>query len=111
MAITRSNRRNLREQVTVTIGGESMDVWYRPAAVTPEVIGKLEHAEQDHEAIYSVIADVVAEWDYLDDHGSRIPTTLENVRQVDIPLLSAVLNAVVEHMNPGKPTGTGSLVG
>lgn len=81
---------------------EKVDVGYRPAAITPEVLEQVNDAAQsgDLSVMGTMLEPVLDWWDVLDDEGERIPPTASFIRTMPIAFLMAVLEQVQEAMRP-----------
>lgn len=87
--------------VSVSISGDTLAVTYRPQAVTPEMVDRMNGANSaPGDAIASTVVDLVHEWDLTDDNGKSYPITLETVRKLPVSFLSAVTQAITTDINP-----------
>lgn len=112
MAMKLSEVKAMTKVVTVEFMGGTVDVSYRPAAMTPaileEVLAMAKTAEteaEDMSMIGSMLEPVLDWWDMLDDKGKRIGTTTEDIRQMPLPFLVKVLSDVQEDMRPPASKG------
>lgn len=102
MAMTLSKVQEKESTVTVLWDGETVDVGYRPGAVTAALLEKVQHAANDNDmgVIGILFTQMLAWWDVLDDQGERIPVTPENVSQVPLDFAMNVLQTVQGAMRP-----------
>lgn len=117
MPIDITSRREKTKEVTVNYDGETAKVWYRPGEITPHLSRQL--SEQIETTGESYIVALVCKWvkaweltfDASADPIEPIPLEPEIVGMLETPLLSAVIEAIRDDWQPGKPTNNGSFVG
>lgn len=112
MAMKLSEVKAKTKVVTVSFMDETVDVSYRPAAMTPaileDVLALAKSAETDAEdmaLVGSMLEPVLDWWDVLDDKGKRLPTTTESIREMPLAFLVQVLQDVQEDMRPPASRG------
>jgi hypothetical protein len=107
--------RSRRKQVTAQTEYGAINVVYRPGAISTPMIKRFKSAGDDPDVVIPIIADLIADWDvYEDEEGTRrvSPTDAEAVAMFDVPgFLAPVIEAVMDDMQPGKPSATGSFGG
>ena len=97
--------------VTVNWADETVDVGFHPAAVTPELVDKVQQQAATIEGggagatIGGMLEPMLDWWDVLDDDGQRIPTDAETIAALPIAFLMAVLETVQEDMRPPERKG------
>lgn len=87
-------------KIIVTYLGESAEVEYRLAVVTPGFLSELKGLNGTDSVIHQ-LEKIVIRWDVTDENGHEIPPTEEQIRKYDIPVrfLSAVIRAVSDDMD------------
>lgn len=112
MAMKLSEVKAKSKVTTVVFLDETVDVSYHPAAMTPrileDVMALAKSAETDAEdmgMVGAMLEPVLEWWDVLDDDGKRIPPSRENIRDMPLPFLVAVLEKVQEDMRPPASRG------
>jgi hypothetical protein len=102
MAMTLSKVKAKIAETTGLWDGETVDVGYRPAAVTPRLMDEVAAAAKDENlgVVGHLLSAVIDWWDVLDDDGARIPPTPENVADFPIPFLMAVMNTIQDAQGP-----------
>lgn len=93
--------------VQVTWEDETVEVGFHPAAMTPDLLEKVnESAEAGDLSVLGVLLEpVLAYWDVLDDEDKRLPTDSETIRSIPLSFLMAVMDQTQEAMRP--PEGKG----
>lgn len=87
--------------VEVTIGDGKLAVTYRPDAVTPELVDRMNNTgSAPGEAIATSVVELVESWDLTDNDGQPYPLTVEAVRKLPVSFLSSVTNAITDDINP-----------
>lgn len=79
--------------VTVTIGGEQLDVTYRAGIVTPAWIDALNLSSGA--GVVAAICETVTDWDLLEADGAHVPITPHRVSQLPRRALITILSALV----------------
>lgn len=100
MPISMSARVNKVKKVTVTLDGETCDVWYRASVLTPRFMREMDGIDTNVAKTVEMLRRVVTQWDVLDDAGERVPVTAEAVEEFDFTFLNAVITAVMADINP-----------
>lgn len=103
-----SKRRKETKVVNVQFEGDTVQVAYHAAAITPRLVALAQELQTDVAVIADVIQRIVVWWDVLDDEGNRIPPTPENTMEFDVAFLGAVVNGVFGDMAPGEATAVES---
>lgn len=99
--------------VTVEWEDESAEVGYFPAAVTPELVDKVQAAaaEADNgtvsagETIGGMLEPMLSWWDVLDDDGERLPTDKATIATFPLSFLNAVMEKVQGDSRPPERKG------
>jgi len=88
------------QTVTVRYLGESAEVEFRLAVVTPQFLNDWQGLD-NLSSIICQLERTVVHWDVLDENDQVIPPTEEAIRKHDIPVgfLSQVLLSIAESMN------------
>lgn len=113
MGMTLSKVQAKERTVTVLWDGETVDVGYHPAAVTPALLDSVQAAAEanDLAVIGMMMEPMLAWWDVLDDDGQRLPTDAPTIRIIPLAFTLEVLKAVQAAMQPadaeGKDSGAG----
>lgn len=119
MALSFTQMKNRVETVEVSWQGETFDVGYFPAAMTPNSIkaiqeqaraAKAEKAEDPTasgslNSLAEMIEPLVAWWDILDDEGNRLPATADTIGDLPLALTMAVFKTVQEAITPPASRG------
>lgn len=110
MGMSLSKVREKTATCTVLWEGETVDVGYRPAAVTPALLNSVQEAakEANIDVIALMMEPMLAWWDVLDDDGQRLPTTADVINQMPLSFTMAVLTATQEAMSPSDAEGKDS---
>lgn len=96
--------------VTVSYEGETVAVDYLPGRVTMAVQARMDAAQSmsagtANQELTSVLTEILAGWDILDEDGERLPVTADLVRQLPVTFLAALTMAIFEDLRPNAPTG------
>lgn len=100
-----------REKVcTVEYDGEQVDVCYRPAKVTPDMLSNVldmvsnpdNAASAEIDSVPALLEPILVWWDVLDDDDNRLPTDATTIRSMPMAFLGAVVQATQADMRPGK---------
>lgn len=88
--------------ITVPVGTGTLQVTYRPQAITPEMVDRMNDTRgaTPGEAIATCVVDLVSSWDLTSDDGKPYPITLESVRQLPIAFLAEITKAVTADITP-----------
>ena len=107
MAMKLSEVKARVKSTTVTWEDEQVEVGYRPAAITPEVLEGVQEAAQagDMSVMGAMLEPILDWWDVLDDNGERVPPTAQFIRTCPVSFLMAVLEQVQESMRPPERKG------
>jgi len=117
MGMNLSRVKAATDTVEVTWGNEQVVVTYHPAAITPEVLERVQDAATDENlsVVSAMLEPLLAGWElYADDDaeaaGVQLPTNAETIRQVPLPFLMAVMEQTQEAMRPPaqRPSAGGS---
>lgn len=113
MGMTLSKVQAKERTVTVLWDGETVDVGYRPAAVTPALLSTVQEAAEasNLDVIGMMMEPMLAWWDVLDDDGNRLPTSAEVIRIIPLAFTMEVLKVVQDAMAPSDSEGKGSAGG
>lgn len=90
-------------------GGEVLRVVYRPSVWTAALDAELrgQAGTPETEVLVQLLPRVLASWD-LTDAGEPVSLTAAALLEVPVPLLAAVLDAVMRHVSPNPETSTRS---
>ena len=122
MAINAKKFKNEVKPLTIEIGGEVLNIAYRPHAYTPrleEEAQRLREEKTASTALVAMLMPVLASWDLMDgevdDPQSKpIPITQEALVEQPSVILGAVISAIGKDLNPQKasaPQSEGSFGG
>ena len=115
MGIKLSSLKSERKTLAVSIGEEKLNVVYNPKAYTPEVEDAVAdgfaQTGRQSRGIQSFITGLVLEWDLIDDDGTPIAPTADNLKHIPIEIQGEVLSAIVDDMSPGKDSSETSDAG
>lgn len=129
MAFIPSKARQKVRKVAVDYDGETFNIWYRPAAVTPKAFDALSTDEgaENMDRLSRMVIDFIGDWEIgeiaTDEHDNPVhdedgnpkldkwPIDKEHVTTLPIAVLNAMIRAVGDDMKPGEATAGGSLVG
>lgn len=110
MAMKLKDRHKITKVVTVEYDGEAVDVTYRPAMITNQT--NVDARTSDANSFNAEwISRVVAEWDVIDEDGSKFAPTVDNARRMESLFLQAVIVAIYGDMRPNGTSGNGSFGG
>ncbi len=101
MPITLDNLKQDRRTCTVEYGGETASLTYRPSGYTPEVEDRFQtfiESSRSANGFAGFLANILVEWDVLDDNGKMFPITLEDLRTLPARFLTSVVNAITADM-------------
>src|SRR6516165_2430477 len=85
---------------TVSYGGETGKIVYRPGAMTParleEIAATLNDDEPSAEIMSTVqfLADMIVSWEIVQDDGATLPVTPDTVKALPIKFMGAIVNAI-----------------
>lgn len=87
-------------KIKVLFLGETAEVEYRMAAVTPKFMDEIKDLNTIDSIIHQVAMTVV-NWDLTDEQDMVIPPTVEGIRKFNVPIsfLSHVLTRITEDMS------------
>lgn len=95
-----------RQALEIPIGEDTLNITYRPQAVTLELVDRKEQAlTQPGEALALTLCDLVESWDLVDDGtGTPYPLQLASVRKLPLEFVNLVLEAILKdsRLNPTK---------
>ena len=102
MPINLEKMKAWRRTVVVKFASEECRVTYRPGAYTASLLDRAAK-EPGVEGYYrTVISELVAEWDVLDDTGKAMAPTLELISTLSLEFLKAVKAAILEDLKVSK---------
>lgn len=100
----------------MSVLNEPVEIVYRPSAYTPVVedqVQTLMDSRRPGNGLAKMLSNVLIRWDILDDDGNEIEPTFDNLRQLPVPFLTDVVNAIGNDTRVDKETrknsGGGSL--
>lgn len=104
------------ETITITIGGERVQVTYRPQFLTPAFEAALKGLAEEPQASASFRAmfrGLIVSWDlrHEEDDPEPIPVTEEGLHHIPYAVLSDIMAQVQEHISPNVTTGPSSADG
>lgn len=113
MPLSLGDLRSRTRRVAVPVAGETLEVEYRPTALTPGLIAWLRGIEADGqpERLAEVLCQVVIGWDLLGDDGAPLPVTEEVARELPLRLLGVIVRAVLEDAQEDPPSPGTSAAG
>lgn len=90
---------------SIDLGGESLDVTYRPGAVTPASLARATSALGESlderssqlaavDLMVQFLGDVLVSWNLTDDDGVELPTSRETLQQLPIEALARVFSTI-----------------
>lgn len=82
-----------RAEVTVNTPAGPLRVAYRPGRLTLRMVMALQEGIAD---LPAALAELVADWDLLDDAGQPIPVTPEVAAGLPLWLIRVILEAIVQ---------------
>lgn len=92
----------------IDVDGETLNVTYAPSSLTPELedqyMAEFE-TQRTGGALAKYLANVVTQWDLVDDEGEPVAPTEEILRTLPVKFLGKVFEAIAEDINPQKKTG------
>jgi hypothetical protein len=108
-----SEVQSVEKVVHVQFMDHDVEVSYRPARMTPQVLENVMEAaaatgEDERGAmavIGSMLEPVLAWWDVLDDNDQRMPTNADTIKGMPLAFLMAVLTKVQEDQRPPDSRG------
>lgn len=87
---------------TVTLGGESAQVWFRPNAMTPADEAAFATIQAANDGAASVdflcgqLAHLVADWELVEADGSKVPVDADRIRQLPTKLVMAIYTTIAQ---------------
>jgi hypothetical protein len=89
------------KSVSVAVGGETLSVSYRPSELTPRFLKELKEKSTggDAETTAEMLFHILTKWD-VTDGGNPVPLTPEILASLGFDLLNAIVQAVMEDLNP-----------
>lgn len=92
-------------RVVAQYGDDEIVFEYRPGMVTPEMVLSLQGVADNSGVaeIVEFLASVIARWEIEADDGSPWPVKVENLLQLPVSLLGAMLTTIIEDAQP-NPT-------
>jgi hypothetical protein len=111
MAIKLSDLKKNVRTVVVSYMGETFNVSYRPAAITP-ALGQEMDAPATRSPLVLALSQALVGWDVIDDDTDKpVPITAENLAGFGAGLLNAILRDISTDMLVGKAPGATSAAG
>lgn len=100
-----------RLTLAIPIGDETLNVVYRPQAITLELVDRKEIAQTiPGETLALTLVELIESWDLIDDQGNTYPLTVEAVKRLPVEFVNAVLEVVLRESRL-NPTKANSLAG
>ena len=100
--------------VSVVWDGETIEVTYKVAELTPayqSMLAKINTRNMEQDAQWEIVLRILKSWDIVDG-GKPAPIARETFAKLPTSLLMAIINALIEDINPnpksGKPSAAGS---
>ena len=84
-------------------GGETLNVVFRPGAITPEVAVIDETTNIDR--VYGFFRQVIVSWDLVDDDGVPLPMVDASLARVPLVVLAEVMQAAIMAARPNPRKG------
>lgn len=103
MALTLAQLTSDVATVVVEYMGQTMEVEYRPGALTPALVQDITNPVSADD-LGECIQEVVVSWDLLDDNNDEVEPTVENCVNLPMPFLRAVLTTIMENGAPKQLT-------
>lgn len=117
---------NNSRTLTVKVHGESIEFNYKPGVFTPEYSEKLneikekskeleklsdeervQEAKKSEGRLISNLCDLLTRWDIFEDDGKTMyPISTDSLKKVPYLVLNAIMEAIVEDINPKKTTSS-----
>lgn len=99
-----ANILNNKRTVPVELGdGETVNVTYKPAGVTPETEEQFLTSVDNQRGgggMAKFLSQTVVEWDLTGDDEKMYPVTEKALRKLPLPFLSKVITAITGDMRP-----------
>jgi hypothetical protein len=91
--------------VSIDLGGETLDVTFRPGAVTPASLARATAAFNENtderssqlaaiDLMVQFLGDVLVSWNLTDDDGAELPTSRDTLQLLPIEALARVFAAI-----------------
>lgn len=98
---------------TVEFAGESMEVEFRPSAMSPSTMQAVQDEDTGKRivAVATYLDEVLSKWDVLDDDGAALPIDRDTMLGLPLDFLMAIVSATTEAVQVPKATKTGSFTG
>lgn len=102
--------------VQVDLGeGDVLNVTYRPAAYTPEFEAKVNEGMDagDRQVLARMVSEIVTDWDLFEDQAQRrkVPLTVERLHSLPMIVITPVMEAIGEDLNPNRASAAASGAG
>lgn len=94
-----------RKTVSITYAGETFDVAYNPAAMTPKALDILTGESGDKHTIIRNLMLFLLDWDIVDEAGAKVPVSSEILEELPIDLLADISKALNNDIQPGEVKG------
>lgn len=88
MAVTIASLRSDKATTEVPYGKHTISITYKPGLVTADALAA---GRRDAE----FLADVLTDWDVMKTAKTKLPVTAENIASLPIPLVTAMVKAVL----------------
>jgi hypothetical protein len=104
-----------RKPLAVPVGAETLQVVYRPQAVSAADVLLFGRDGDEHnllrlQQMVSLLARLIAEWDLVGEKDKPIAPTEDNLRNLPTLFLGELFRAIMADMNPGE-AGASSAAG
>lgn len=104
--------RNRRKRLVVETAYGPVTLLYRPGAITPNRVKQFQSASDNQDVVTDTIVALIESWDIAgEDNVTPCAPNDPIVGEFDINMLSTLIAAVVEDMQPGETTSVGSFSG
>ena len=108
MSVSLRQLQQQRKTITITYAGETFDVVYNPAAMTPKALDILIGDSGDKHSIIRNLLLFLQDWDIVDEAGAKVPVSSEILEELPIDLLADISKAINEDIQPGEAKGATS---
>lgn len=103
MSLTLAQLSDDEATVVVDYMGQTMEVDYRPGALTPAMVEDIVNPTSADD-LGTCIEEVVISWDLVDAEANEVSPTAENCINLPMKFLRAVLTAIMEDGSPKPAT-------
>lgn len=107
MALSLKKMQETVKTAQVTWEEDVVDFGYHPAAFTTDLMQKVTDEADDNNVsgVAAMLEPIMDWWDVLDEEGQRIPTDLATLRQMPLPFLMKITDAIGTSMRPPASAG------